>query len=83
MIVLNLWSSPSSGKSTAAAGLFYIMKGGFNVEMAREYAKELIWEKKFEMFDRQDLVKEKNKKKRVKIYKNEVDYVISDFPLFH
>ncbi len=43
-IICNLFAGPGSGKSTLASGLFYELKmRGHNVELAPEYAKELVW----------------------------------------
>lgn len=42
--VLALWGGPGSGKSTGAAYVFAMLKlQGYNVELVREYAKELAW----------------------------------------
>jgi len=44
MKVINLFGGPGSGKSTTAAGLFYRMKlMGCKVELATEYAKDLVY----------------------------------------
>ena len=44
MLVINFYGGPSAGKSSACAGLFYKLKTmNANVEMVREYAKELAW----------------------------------------
>ena len=43
-LVVNLFGSPSSGKSTLAAGSFYELKlAGYNAELITEYAKEKVW----------------------------------------
>lgn len=43
--VINLYGGPGTGKSTTAAQLFAILKNkGLNVELVREYAKELCWQ---------------------------------------
>lgn len=45
MIVINLFGPPSSGKSTVAAGLFFLMKiNKMSVELVHEFAKELVHE---------------------------------------
>lgn len=42
--VINLYGGPGTGKSTVAAALFAELKWcGVNVEMAREFAKDLVW----------------------------------------
>jgi len=45
MIVVNLFAGPGAGKSTMMAEVFSRLKHrGVNVEMAPEFAKELVWE---------------------------------------
>ena len=43
-ILIELYSGPGAGKSTTAAGLYYLMKcRGYDAEMVREFAKEKAW----------------------------------------
>ena len=82
MKVINLAGQPSAGKSTTAAGLFYLMKhAGLNVELIDEYAKQMTWEKRFGTIADQlyILAKQNSKLERLR---GQVDYVISDSPLF-
>jgi len=45
MKVINLFGGPGCGKSTAAAGLFHLMKSNhMSVELVNEFAKEIVWE---------------------------------------
>jgi hypothetical protein len=45
MKVINLWAGPGAGKSTTAAGLFFLMKlTGRRVELVTEYAKEVVYD---------------------------------------
>jgi hypothetical protein len=45
MIVINFYAGPGSGKSTGAASLFARLKNeGYKVELAREVAKDFIFE---------------------------------------
>jgi hypothetical protein len=45
-LVVNLFGGPGTGKSTTAAAVFAALKyREINVEMAREYAKDLVWSK--------------------------------------
>ena len=80
--ILNLWAGPGAGKSTTAALVFGVLKSrGHNVELVREYAKELAWEYGcipphisqddilFEQARRQDMLQDK------------VDLIITDSPL--
>jgi hypothetical protein len=50
-LVVNLFAGPGAGKSTTAAGIFFELKSrGVSCELALEYAKELVYEKRFETF---------------------------------
>lgn len=55
--IINFFSGPGSGKSTLAAELFvHLKKQNKNVEYLQEYAKKLVWTKKFEILNNQHLV---------------------------
>lgn len=76
-IVVNIFAGPGSGKSTTAAALFaYLKFDGTNVELAQEYAKELVW-----------LEKEMNQDEIFQVTKerltiaNKVDFLITDGPI--
>lgn len=44
-LVINLIGGPGAGKSTTAAGLFFLMKcAGLKVELVTEFAKELSYD---------------------------------------
>ena len=48
MKIINFYGAPGTGKSTLACELFvYMKKHGYNVELASEYAKECVYEKKY------------------------------------
>ena len=81
MQVINLWGSPSSGKSTTAAGLFFLMKiNKMKVELVTEYAKDLIWDNNKDVFGEQTKIfAEQNH--RLERLKGKVDYAITDSPL--
>ena len=82
MKVINLAGQPSAGKSTTAAGLFYLMKhAGLNVELIDEYAKQMTWEKRFGTLADQLYILAKQNRKLERL-RGQVDYVISDSPLF-
>lgn len=81
MKVINLYGGPGSGKSTTASHLFSIMKlRGHKVELVTEYAKELTYDKKWDILRDQNAViqEQYNRQKRVE---NQVDYIITDSPL--
>lgn len=82
--VINLFGGPGVGKSTAMAGLFYIMKvHDHSVEMAQEYIKPYVYngtageliKDQFNLLDKQNEI--------LKSYYNSniLEYVITDCPL--
>lgn len=81
--VINLFGGPGSGKSTTAAGLFYVMKRqGLKVELVTEYAKDLVWSNRLdEMMDQQEYIFAKQNN-RIHRLRKKVDYVITDSPVF-
>lgn len=81
MKILNLFAGPGAGKSTIAAGLFYLCKNaGMNVELVTEYAKDLTWEKRFDMMTDQLYILAKQNRKLARL-RDQVDLVITDSPI--
>lgn len=81
MKVINLFGGPGVGKSTTAAGLFFLMKlKGYSVELVTEYAKDLVWSHREKTFTDQLYILAKQNH-RLHVLKDEVDYVITDSPL--
>ncbi len=81
MKVVNLYGGPGTGKSTTAADLFALMKwNNMNVELVNEYAKEITWEKRFEILEDQFYITAKQNRKLTRI-KNQVDWAVTDSPL--
>ena len=78
--VICLYGSPGSGKSTAAAGLYYHLKmRGYHCELVREYVKSWCWEDRaIGTFD-QPYLWGKQLKYESSLY-GKVDYVITDSP---
>lgn len=79
--VINLWAGPGSGKSTAAAGLFFMMKTyGYRVELVTEFAKELVYEQRWAALKDQYYVTSIQNSRLERLI-GKVDYVITDSPL--
>jgi len=81
MKVINMYAGPGAGKSTTAAALFALMKwNGINVELVDEYAKEISWDKRYNLLEDQAYVMAKQNRKLWRL-RDQVDYAITDSPL--
>jgi ABC-type oligopeptide transport system ATPase subunit len=81
MKVINLFAEAGAGKSTTAAGLFFLMKcAGYHVELATEYAKDLVHEERTKTFNDQLYITAKQNHKLF-LLNNKYDYAITDSPL--
>lgn len=81
LTVINFWGGPGTGKSVAAAGLFFAMKiRRFSVEITTEYCKDITWEEHWSIFSEQDYILAKQNRKLKRLV-GKVDYAISDSPL--
>lgn len=81
MKVINLFGSSGTGKSTTAAGLFFLMKtAGMSVELVTEYAKQMVWDERKRMFSDQLYLTAKQNHKQ-NMLRGKVDWVITDSPL--
>lgn len=79
--IINLWGGPGTGKSTTAAGLFCLMKNaGESVELAHEFAKEVVYKGDHETLLDQWYVTG-HQENRLRRLVGKVDYVINDSPL--
>lgn len=82
MKIINLWAGPGAGKSTTASGLFFLMKQkGLNVELVSEYAKELTWDKRFNVLSDQLYVTAKQNRRLSRLSDYGLDFVVTDSPL--
>ena len=81
MVVVNIYGVPGSGKSTAAAYLFYKFKeAGVNAELITEFTKDLIWEDNYKAISNQFYVAG-NQLYRLTRIKDKVDVVVTDSPM--
>lgn len=79
--VINLVGGPGSGKSTTAAGLFFLMKiHGIRCELVTEYAKELSYDKNWSDLKRQLHVLAEQERRQRRLV-DVVDFIITDSPL--
>lgn len=83
MLVVNLWGAPGSGKSTTAAGLFFLLKiNKWHVELVTEFAKDMVWERNESIFgDQVRIFAEQNRRLRRLDEYGGVDVAITDSPL--
>lgn len=82
MVVINLWGAPGSGKSTTAAGLFFLMKiNKFKVELVTEYAKDLVWNGHEAMFGNQISIFAEQNWRIDRLKGKGLDFAITDSPL--
>lgn len=80
--VINIYGAPGCGKSTLAAGLFYKMKvNGFSVEIVSEYAKECVFEERFNIIKEDQLYIFANQNRKLFRLIEQYDYVIMDSPI--
>lgn len=82
MILINLYGGPGTGKSTTATGLFSQMKlQGFKCEYVSEYAKDVVWDRSFDLLHNQLLIFANQYHRIQRLESHGVDYVITDSPL--
>lgn len=81
MKVINLFGGPGAGKSTTAAGVFWLLKNrGLRVELVTEYAKALAWANRGEELTDQFYIYAKQHH-RQHVLKGQVDFCVTDSPL--
>jgi nicotinamide riboside kinase len=88
-LIVNLFGAPGSGKSTvvhalvAATKIHASQEGGLSCEYVSEYAKDLVWEKRFEDLSNQKLVTEGQINKFNTLIESNVDIIITDGPVIN
>jgi len=81
MIILNFFAGPGAGKSTAAAGAFYMLKkAGVNAELVTEYAKDKTWEGNSTALKDQLYITAKQNYRAFRC-SEKVDVVVTDSPI--
>jgi hypothetical protein len=82
MKIINIFGGPGCGKSTTAAGLFFEMKKmGLNVELVTEYAKDAVWERRYDLLDDQIYIFAKQHRRISRLIGHGIDWVITDSPI--
>src|SRR5574344_627446 len=82
-LVINLFGGPCSGKSTLAASIFAEMKAqGKSVELAFEFAKDLVYDKQIDLLQSKQCYVFAHQQLRIdRLINSGVDYIITDSPL--
>ncbi len=81
--VVNLFAGPGAGKSTFCAGIFASLKWiGVDCEMATEYAKDMVWQRSFDVLENQLYVFGKQQNRLFRLNRK-VDVVVTDSPLIN
>ena len=82
MKIINLWGGPSTSKTTTAAGLFFEMKKmQLKVELVTEYAKSLVYDRRFNILEDQIYVFAKQQRQIARLLDHGLEWVISDSPI--
>lgn len=81
--IIHIFGGPHAGKSVLAADVYSLMKKSAkfgSVELVQEFAKELVWQERFEELSDQRIVTAGQIQKTMPL-NGRVDYLISDSPL--
>jgi len=80
-IIINLFGGPGTGKSTAAAAAFGLLKlHGVDCELVTEFAKDLVWEDRQKTMEDQSYILSKQHHRLWRLIGN-VDIIVTDSPL--
>ena len=78
-IIVNLFAGPGTGKSTTAAEIYVsLKKAGINVELVREFAKDLVWKGEIHEYTQESIAK--GQKDREDMLLGKVDVIVTDSP---
>lgn len=86
-VVINAFGGPGSGKSTSCMDICQQLKKlGYKAEYVQEYAKELVYDKNWELLDGSpenqfEILKEQLKRVDRLYNSDEVDFIVTDSPL--
>lgn len=80
-LIVNFYGGPGTGKSTVTAHVYALLKwAGYNCEMAREYAKDKVWEGSTDVLgDQMHIFGEQYH--RLYILQDKVDIILTDSPI--
>lgn len=82
MKVINLFAGPGAGKSTTSAGIFHLLKiKDVKCELVVEYAKEVTYDKQYELLQRDQLYITAKQNRRLERLRDQVEWVVTDSPL--
>ena len=80
-LIINLFGSPGTGKSTCAAYIFAMLKmQGISCEYVSEFAKDKVWEQNMKIFDNQFYISGKQSWKIARVF-GQVDVIVNDSPI--
>lgn len=79
--VINLIGGPGAGKSTTAAGVFFLLKLlNVRCELVTEFAKELTYDENWSDLKRQLYVTAEQERRQRRLV-DKVDFIVTDSPL--
>lgn len=82
LTVINLFAGPGAGKSVTRAGVFVKLKlRGENVEEVTEYAKDIVYEQRYNLFTEQDFIFAEQHRRQRRLIAHDVKYTITDSPI--